>query len=67
MCKNSIVQKDKDGNNIEIFRPLSPYETPCAIEEICDEVNKAAVDNKLGKFTKKRNDGTSSKCWKSHY
>lgn len=53
MCKNSIVQKDKDGNNIEIFRPLSPYETPCDIEEICDEVNKAAVDNKLGKFTKK--------------
>ncbi len=39
--QNSIVEKDKDGNAIERFKPLSPYETPCAIEQICDELNKA--------------------------
>ena len=39
--QNSIVEKDKEGNTIERFKPLSPYETPSAIERICDELNKA--------------------------
>ena len=26
---------------IEKFKPLSPYETPIAIEIICDELNRA--------------------------
>lgn len=39
--QNSIVEKDKDGNTIERFKPLSPYETPEAIEKICDELNMA--------------------------
>ncbi len=39
--QNSIVEKDKEGNTIERFKPLSPYETPSAIEQICDELNKA--------------------------
>lgn len=39
--QNSIVEKTEDGNTIERFKPLSPYETPVAIEEICDELNKA--------------------------
>lgn len=39
--QNSIVEKDKDGNVVERFQPLSPYETPGAIEQICDELNKA--------------------------
>lgn len=39
--QNSIVEKAKDGNIIERFKALSPYETPAAIEQICDELNKA--------------------------
>lgn len=39
--QNSIVEKDKDGNAIERFKPLSPYETPSAIEQICYELNMA--------------------------
>lgn len=39
--QNSIVEKDKDGNTIERFKPLSPHETPRAMEQICDELNMA--------------------------
>lgn len=39
--QNSIVEKDKEGNIIERFKHLLPYETPSAIERICDELNKA--------------------------
>lgn len=39
--QNSIVEKNEDGYAIERFKPLSPYETPAAIEQICDELNKA--------------------------
>ena len=39
--QNSIVEKDKEGNSIERFKPLSPYETPSAIEQICNELNIA--------------------------
>ena len=39
--QNSIVEKDRAGNTLEIFRPLSPYETPNAIEQICNELNLA--------------------------
>ena len=33
--QNSIVEQDQNGNVIEIFKPLPPYETPKAIEDIC--------------------------------
>ena len=39
--QNSIIEKDSFGNTIERFRPLSPYETPVAIERICEELNRA--------------------------
>jgi len=39
--QNSIVEKDKEGNAIERFKSLSPYETPSAIEQICNELNIA--------------------------
>lgn len=39
--QNSIVAKDKNGIVIEKFKPLSPHETPRAIEKICDELNMA--------------------------
>ncbi|OUZ17765.1 Fic family protein [Enterococcus cecorum] len=43
--QNSIVGKDTNGHIIEIFKPLSPYETPAAIEQICNELN-TALDRK---------------------
>lgn len=39
--QNSIAEKDKHGNASERFKPLSPYETPGAIEQICAEINMA--------------------------
>ena len=39
--QNSIVEKDIYGNAVEKFKPLSPYETPGAIEQVCDELNRA--------------------------
>lgn len=39
--QNAIVETDQYGNTIERFKPLSPYETPEAIEQICSELNKA--------------------------
>lgn len=45
--QNSIVGKDREGNTIEIFKSLSPYETPRAIESICDELNKALDANEV--------------------
>lgn len=45
--QNSIIEKDKDGNTIERFKPLSPYETPSAIEKICDELNRALDKNEV--------------------
>ena len=39
--QNSIVEQDQNGNVIEIFKPLPPYETPKAIEDICRELNKS--------------------------
>ncbi|MFC3899392.1 Fic family protein [Aliicoccus persicus] len=39
--QNSIIEKDTDGNSVELFKPLPPHETAKAMEEICDELNKA--------------------------
>ena len=39
--QNSIVEKDELGNMMEIFKPLSPYETPIAIKQLCNELNRA--------------------------
>lgn len=39
--QNSIVEKYKDGKMIERFKPLSPHETPEAIDKICSELNMA--------------------------
>lgn len=43
--QNSIIEKDSKGNILERFKPLSPYETPIAIEKICQELN-IALDRK---------------------
>lgn len=49
--QNSIIEKDRDGNTVERFKPLSPSETPEAVQQICDELNiafdKKEVDSLL--------------------
>ena len=45
--QNSIVEQDQNGNVIEIFKPLPPYETPKAIEDICRELNRALDKNEV--------------------
>ena len=38
---NEIDAVYPDGRNVVLFKPLEPYETPDAIEAICDEYDKA--------------------------
>ena len=38
---NEIDAFYPDGRKVVLFKPLEPYETPDAIEAICDEYNKA--------------------------
>ena len=38
---NEIDAVYPDGRKVVLFKPLEPYETPDAIEAICDEYNKA--------------------------
>lgn len=45
--QNTIVEKDADGKSIERFKPLSPHETPNAMDKICDELNKALDKNEI--------------------
>lgn len=45
--QNSIVEKDKEGNAVERFKPLSPDETPGAIEQIYNELNIAFDKKKM--------------------
>ena len=39
--QNYISATDENGNNFTLFTPLSPFETPVAIQNLCDEYNKA--------------------------
>lgn len=39
--QNYISASDKNGNSFILFKPLSPIETPIAMQKICDEYNKA--------------------------
>lgn len=43
--QNYISATDENGNSFTLFTPLAPYETPEAIEKICDEFNKAISEN----------------------
>lgn len=45
--QNLIIEKDEYGNTIERFKPLSPHETPNAIEKICNELNEALVKKEV--------------------
>ena len=39
--QNYISATDEKGNNYTLFTPLSPFETPMAVQNLCDEYNKA--------------------------
>lgn len=39
--QNYISATDEKGNSHILFTPVSPFETPMAIENLCDEFNKA--------------------------
>ena len=43
--QNYISGSDANGKNYTIFTPLSPLETPIAIQNICEEFNKAIAEN----------------------
>lgn len=39
--QNYVSATDEQGNSVNIFTPLDPFETPIAIEKICKEFNEA--------------------------
>ena len=39
--QNYISATDEKGNSYTLFTPLSPFETPMAVQNLCDEYNKA--------------------------
>ena len=45
--QNYISATDSNGTTYTLFTPLAPYETPIAIEKICDEFNKALAENEV--------------------
>ncbi|SDH82067.1 Fic family protein [Pseudobutyrivibrio sp. 49] len=44
---NHIVARDKNGVEYVIFEPLSPLETPIAIDRICEEFNRLSVTEEV--------------------
>ncbi len=42
--QNYISATDVNGNRYTLFTPLAPYETPTAIETICNEFNQAIAE-----------------------
>lgn len=45
--QNYISSTDNNGKTYTLFTPLNPFETPTAIESICDEFNKAITENEV--------------------
>ncbi len=45
--QNYISATDESGSRFTLFTPLSPYETPTAIQEICDEYNRTIGEGKV--------------------
>ena len=45
--QNYISGSDANGKSYTIFTPLSPLETPIAIQNICEEFNKAIAENEV--------------------
>lgn len=45
--QNYISGTDANGKTYTIFTPMSPFETPLAMENICNEFNKAIVEGEV--------------------
>lgn len=45
--QNYISATDGNGKSYTLFTPLAPYETPIAIEQICEQFNKALADGEV--------------------
>lgn len=45
--QNHISATDKNGNSYNLFTPLAPYETPQAIQDICEQFNLALAENEV--------------------
>ena len=45
--QNYISATDADGKRYTLFTPLAPYETPEAIQTICDEYNRVIGEGKV--------------------
>ena len=45
--QNYISATDEAGRRFTLFTPLAPYETPTAIQEICDEYNRVIGEGKV--------------------
>ena len=45
--QNYISATDINGNRYNLFTPLAPYETPTAMQKICDEFNYALGEGKV--------------------
>ena len=42
--QNYIIATGESGKTFTLFTPLSPFETPIAMQDLCDEYNKAIGD-----------------------
>lgn len=45
--QNYISTTDKNGNSFTLFTPMSPLDTPIAMQMLCDEYNKAIEENEV--------------------
>lgn len=45
--QNYISAVDSSGKTYTLFTPLAPYETPPAVQEICDEFNRVIGEGKV--------------------
>ena len=45
--QNYISATDEAGKRYTLFTPMAPYETPAAIQTICDEYNRAIGEGKV--------------------
>lgn len=45
--QNYISATDESGRRFTLFTPVAPYETPEAMQEICDEYNRAIGEGKV--------------------
>lgn len=65
--QNYISAVDSEGREFVLFTPLAPYETPPAIEEICESYNRIIDTQEVEKQSKKSNVFWKNEHKKSRY